>query len=220
MTYEVNINAVRNPEGSLRGFASVVFEDCFKISNIAIIENKDGELFVSMPRYVSGNEQGEYKDICNPITKEFRENLYNAILGAFQDHLEKGIKKIRVGAVNTKKLEFNVRVTPFEKEGSNIRGLARIYLEDCFVINNVTLLQGKNGVFVAMPSYKTKQMDAQGKAVYQDVCFPVTKEFRERLYGEVKHIYEQVLEKQQKEERGEGVRDVSEEWLEKDGTVR
>lgn len=45
-------------------------------------------------------------------------------------------------------------------------------------------------VFVAMPSYKTKQTDEQGKAVYQDVCYPVTKQFREKLYAEIVNRHE------------------------------
>ena len=80
-------NEVRAKEGSnIKGFATVVFGDSFKITNIAILENKDkGELFVSMPRYRS-NERDEsngviYKDVCNPITAEFREELYTNILG-------------------------------------------------------------------------------------------------------------------------------------------
>lgn len=32
-----------------------------------------------------------------------------------------------------------------------------------------------------MPSYKTKQLDEKGKNVYQDICFPITKDFREKL---------------------------------------
>lgn len=201
MRYEVNVNAVKKQEGNLKGFATVVFEDCFKISNIAIVENKDGELFVSMPRYSSGSEQGEYKDICNPITKEFREELYDTILSTFAEHLERGTKKTVVGD-EAAELVFNVRVTPYEKDGSNIRGLARIYLNDCFVINNVSLLQGKNGMFVAMPSYKTKQTDEFGKSLYQDVCYPITKEFREKLYGELVEVYHQ--EKEQKKEASIG----------------
>ena len=63
-------------------------------------------------------------------------------------------------------------------------------------INNVSLLQGKNGLFVAMPSYKTKQTDEQGKSIYQDICFPVTKEFREKLYGAVRKSFEESKEKQ------------------------
>ena len=80
MKYSIKVNEVRAKEGSnIKGFATVVFGDSFKITNIAILENKDkGELFVSMPRYRS-NERDEsngviYKDVCNPITAEFRRN--------------------------------------------------------------------------------------------------------------------------------------------------
>lgn len=197
MRYEVNVNAIRNPEGSLRGFASVVFEDCLKVSNIAIVENKDGELFVSMPRYASSTEETGYKDICNPITKEFRDELYATILDTFAEHLERGTKKTFVGGKEAQELDFKVSVTPFEKEDSNIRGLARIFVEDSFVIGNVSLLEGKNGLFVAMPSYKTKQTDENGKSVYQDVCYPITKEFREKLYDTLKETYEQAKVQQQ-----------------------
>ena len=69
MKYSIKVNEVRAKEGSnIKGFATVVFGDSFKITNIAILENKDkGELFVSMPRYRS-NERDEsngviYKDV-------------------------------------------------------------------------------------------------------------------------------------------------------------
>jgi DNA-binding cell septation regulator SpoVG len=60
-------------------------------------------------------------------------------------------------------------------------------------------LQGKDNLFVAMPSYKTKQVDEQGKPIYQDVCYPVTKEFREKLYAEILATYEREKEKQQEQ---------------------
>jgi DNA-binding cell septation regulator SpoVG len=41
-----------------------------------------------------------------------------------------------------------------------------------------------------MPSYRTKQLDEQGKAIYQDVCYPVTKEFRAKLYDTILAEYE------------------------------
>ena len=34
-----------------------------------------------------------------------------------------------------------------------------------------------------MPSYKTKDVDENNKPIYRDICYPVTKEFREKLYG-------------------------------------
>ena len=202
MKYAISANQVKNSEGSVRGFASIVFGDSFKITNIAILENAEkGSLFVSMPRYKS-NERDEdnavvYKDVCNPITKEFREELYGQILEAYDranDHV-KGTKSDEVVEMP----EFSVSVTPFEREGSNIRGLARIFFEDSFIVNNVTILQGKDNLFVAMPSYKTKQVDEQGKPIYQDICYPVTKEFREKLYAEILAAYEREKEKQQEQ---------------------
>lgn len=202
MKYAISANQVKNSEGSVRGFASIVFGDSFKITNIAILENTEkGSLFVSMPRYKS-NERDEdnavvYKDVCNPITKEFREELYGQILEAYdraKDHV-KGTKSDEVVEMP----EFSVSVTPFEREGSNIRGLARIFFEDSFIVNNVTILQGKDNLFVAMPSYKTKQVDEQGKPIYNDICYPVTKEFREKLYAEILATYEREKKKQQEQ---------------------
>lgn len=197
MKYSINVTEAKNQEGNVRGFANLVFGDSFKITNIAILENKEkGTLFVSMPRYKSSerDEQGGvvYKDVCNPITAEFREELYGNILEAFEQAKE--ADKSPKEKVEAEMPEFSVTVTPFEREGSNIRGLARIYFDDSFIVNNVSILQGKDKVFVAMPSYKTKQTDEQGKAVYQDVCYPVTKEFREKLYAEIVSQYEKAKE--------------------------
>lgn len=69
-------------------------------------------------------------------------------------------------------------------------------------------MQGKENIFVAMPSYKIKQKDGQGKDIYQDVCYPVTKEFREKLYDEILNEYEIAKERSQekaKEDAGEKV---------------
>jgi len=78
MKYSINVTEAKNQEGNVRGFAYLVFGDSFKITNIAILENKEkGTLFVSMLCYKSSerDENGGvvYKDICNPITVEFRE---------------------------------------------------------------------------------------------------------------------------------------------------
>ncbi len=205
MNYSIKVNEVNGGEGSIRGFASLVFGDSFKITNIAILENKEkGELFVSMPRYKS-NEKDEhgnpvYKDVCNPITAEFRAELYEKILETFvrEKSGEKAEEQKSKEAVEMPK--FSVTVTPYEREGSNIRGLGRVYLEDCFIVNNVSILQGKDKLFVAMPSYKTNQTDEHGKPIYQDVCYPVTKDFREKLYTEIEGQHQKA--KEQAQERG------------------
>lgn len=198
MKYSIKVNVFENSKNSIKGFANVVFGDCFKISNIAIVENKEkGELFVSMPRYSSSKEENGYKDICNPITKEFRQEFYDNILETFEEAGRGGDGKKLIGDEKDNSMPFQVQVTPYEKKGSNIRGLARIYVNDCFVVSNVSLLEGMHGVFVAMPSYKTKQNDEQGKSIYQDICFPVTKDFREKLNQELIDGLEKAKEKKQ-----------------------
>jgi len=49
-----------------------------------------------------------------------------------------------------------------------------------------------------MPSYKTKQTVENGKPVYQEVGYPVTKEFREKLYKGIISSYEWELQQQKK----------------------
>ena len=174
-------------ESAVKGFCTLVFGNSFKVTNIAILENKStGELFVSMPRYLSSekDEQGNpiYKDVCNPITKEFWEELYTNILKAFERTLDDEKAVLTVDADDQASPNFKVSVTPYEKEGSSIKGFARVYINDNFVISNVSILQGSNGLFVTMPSFKTKKVDDKGKDIYRDICYPVTKEFRETLY--------------------------------------
>lgn len=89
MKYSIKVTEAKNQEGNVKGFATLVFGDSFKITNIAILENREKDsLFVSMPRYKSSerDENGGtiYKDVCNPITAEFRKEIYDNILEAFE----------------------------------------------------------------------------------------------------------------------------------------
>lgn len=188
MKYTIKVSEV-NKESNIRAMATVVFDDSFKVGSIAVVERKDGELFVAMPQFRSSGKDKHgndvYKSVCNPITKEFRQELFDNILATYASEQ----KERTIDTKDGRNLQFKVSVNPFERQGSNIRGIGRIYLNDNFVVNNISVLQGKENLFVAMPSYKTKQKDEQGKAIYQDVCYPVTKEFREVLYGEVINSY-------------------------------
>ena len=171
MRYAITVNEVKGSNNGLKGFAALTFGDSFKITNVAIMQNQDtGELFVSMPRYKTNekdeNEKDVYQDICNPITKDFREELYGDILKAFEARNEKKDKSTEQTPAEMP--EFSVKVVPYTQEGSNVIGFARIYFEDCFVISNVTIIQGKESAFVSMPSYKTKDVDENNKPIYRD----------------------------------------------------
>lgn len=199
MDYTIKLNAVNKSEKNVKAFAEVTLGDCFKITNIAVVEGKENRLFVSMPSFRSKERdeynQAVYRDVCNPITKEFREELYEDILEVYEEMKDLGKAELVKKGVGMQEPEFAVKVTPFEREGSNILGLASIYFEDSFVVGNVSILRGKESEFVAMPSYRTKQVGKNGKPKYQDVCFPVTKEFREKLYQEIIDCYRLEKEK-------------------------
>lgn len=83
MKIDVKIGSI-HPEGNVRAYASVNLNDCFAIRNVKIVDSTKG-LFIAMPSYKAGN--GEYKDICFPITKEFREQLSDAVINTYQQAL-------------------------------------------------------------------------------------------------------------------------------------
>ncbi|WCK57198.1 SpoVG family protein (plasmid) [Aneurinibacillus sp. Ricciae_BoGa-3] len=66
-------------EGTLKAYASVTFDGAFAVHGVRIIEGKNG-VFVSMP---NRQVNGEYKDIAHPVTKEFKQELTDAVLAEF-----------------------------------------------------------------------------------------------------------------------------------------
>ena len=145
MKVAIKVFESNQQNGSIVGKANVVFGDSLKVTNIAIVKNqKNGELFVSMPSYKTEKEgQTEYHDICNPITKKFRDDLYDGILETYKtvrrskdETFSETIYNVEDDSVP----EFSVKVTPYHREGSNLKGFATVFLDDGFVINNISIL--------------------------------------------------------------------------------
>jgi len=61
------------------------------------------------------------------------------------------------------------------RESNQLRGFATINIDDSFVVKNIKIIQGKNGLFIAMPSYKLKNGE------YKDVAHPLNTETRTQL---------------------------------------
>lgn len=88
----------------------------------------------------------------------------------------------------TTKLDLEVKVYPTQKE-NNILATANITLGGCFTVKGVKIVDGKNGLFVAMPTRR----DGQGN--FQDICHPTTKEMREALNSAVLGEYQRAVER-------------------------
>lgn len=86
-------------------------------------------------------------------------------------------------AVRTKPLDFDVRI-------QSIKGTASVNINGAFAIIGVKIIEGSNGLFVSMPSYKVGNE-------YKDICFPITPECRKQLNDAVLGAYEQALTQSQ-----------------------
>ena len=76
----------------------------------------------------------------------------------------------------------DIRVRRVHSEGK-LRAYATVTFEDCFVIHNVKIIEGRNGVFIAMPSRMTKTGE------YKDVAHPISSEFRNELQDRLLEAY-------------------------------
>ncbi|MCK9288382.1 MAG: septation regulator SpoVG [Sphaerochaetaceae bacterium] len=78
----------------------------------------------------------------------------------------------------------DVRVRRIESEGK-LRAYATITFDNQFVIHNLKVIDGKSGLFVAMPSRKTKSGE------FKDVAHPISSEFRNMMQQMILAAYEQ-----------------------------
>ena len=76
---KVDIYAVKH--NTLKANATITFDDCFVVKGLKVVKGKKG-LFVTMPSY---EYNGEWKDLCFPLSKEFRTEISNAVLDAYDN---------------------------------------------------------------------------------------------------------------------------------------
>lgn len=82
---EVKIYPVKE-SGRLKAYATMVFDDCFIIRDLKVIEGDKG-LFVSMP---SRRRKDGFRDIVHPLNSETRTLIENRIVDEFKKTMESG----------------------------------------------------------------------------------------------------------------------------------
>ena len=71
----------------LRAFVSVIFDSCFLVSDIKIIDGAKG-LFLSMPS--KKRRDGTFKDVAHPLNVDTRKMMEDAIFAKFHEEAAKG----------------------------------------------------------------------------------------------------------------------------------
>lgn len=73
---------------NILAYCDVSLDNCLMIHSVKVIE-AGGRRFIGMPHF---SRNGEYHDVVNPITREFRDELTTVVLSAY----DKAIR-VRVG---------------------------------------------------------------------------------------------------------------------------
>ena len=59
-----------------------------------------------------------------------------------------------------------------KNDETKMKGIASVLLDECFVIRDIRIIEGKDGLFIAMPSRK----NANGE--YHDIAHPINADTR------------------------------------------
>lgn len=72
------------------------------------------------------------------------------------------------------------------KTNNRIVALATIVIDNCFVVNEIKVLEGENGLFIGMPSRKTQNGE------YRDIAYPINKETRQLIQNAIIEKYNKI----------------------------
>ena len=79
-----------------------------------------------------------------------------------------------------------VRIFPVEEE--KLKAFVSVIFDECFVVSDIKIIQGANGLFVSMPSKKRKN------GTFRDIAHPLNNETRRRIEEKVLHRYQELVE--------------------------
>ena len=77
-----------------------------------------------------------------------------------------------------------VKVFPVTEE--KLKAYVSIVLDDCFLVSDLKVIQGPNGLFISMPSKRKKNGE------FKDVAHPLNRETRERMERRILEEYDRV----------------------------
>ncbi len=80
----------------------------------------------------------------------------------------------------------DIRMRKVASEG-RMKALASITLDDEFVVHDIKVIEGDNGLFIAMPSRKSPDGE------YRDIAHPINSDMRYRMQSMVLAEYEKMM---------------------------
>ena len=86
----------------------------------------------------------------------------------------------------------DVRIRKVGNEGK-MKAVASVTFDEEFVVHDIKIIEGINGLFIAMPSRKMSDGD------FRDIAHPLLSETRNRIKDAILNAYENIEDDEQKE---------------------
>jgi len=83
-----------------------------------------------------------------------------------------------------------VEIRPMRNEG-NLKAFCSVVFDDVFIVHSVKVIQGKESLFVAMPSREIKNGE------FRDTAHPIDNDFRLKMEQIILDKYKEVVEEEQ-----------------------
>lgn len=75
-----------------------------------------------------------------------------------------------------------------------MKAIVSVTFDNEFVVHDIKIIEGQNGLFIAMPSRKTPDGE------FKDIAHPINTDTREKIQGSILDAYEKALNEETTEE--------------------
>ena len=83
----------------------------------------------------------------------------------------------------------DVRIRKIEKK-KKMKAIVSVTFDNEFVVHDIKVIEGQNGLFIAMPSRKTPDGE------FKDIAHPINTDTREKIQTSILKAYEEAMEEE------------------------
>ncbi len=87
----------------------------------------------------------------------------------------------------------DIRIRIVKKDDNKLKAVASMTIDDCFAVHDIKVIEGNQGLFIAMPSRKTPEGN------FKDIVHPLNTETRDAISKMILEEYEKALAEAPKE---------------------
>ena len=81
----------------------------------------------------------------------------------------------------------DVRIRKIATEGK-MKAIVSVTFDNEFVVHDIKVIEGQNGLFIAMPSRKTPDVE------FNDIAHPINTDTREKMQSSILAAYEEAMQ--------------------------